>query len=125
MIGATRSAELAPLTPSFACGLRRARARLVMRLRKRESRAYGNQIGDGVRDVGRQAQPMKSFPSASANSRWILIRAFFGQFLAPSLLTFAFFPRKALRGCPDEVACGRQGRACEGVTSLRTAYARA
>lgn len=117
-----RGGQTASLVPTFACGLRRSRALLVVHLLKRESRADGNQIEDGMRGVGRQAQTVKPFPGTNANLGRIRVRTLLGQLSAPPFRTLTLFLCKALGGSLDEVLCGRQCHACKMVTTLPIGY---
>lgn len=102
-----------PLARAFPCVPRRSCALLVTHLRKRESCADGNQIQDGVRRVGRQAQTVKPFPGANSSLRRIRVRTLLGQLSEPSFRALALFLRKALGGSLDDVRCGRQCHVCD------------
>lgn len=108
MIETTREPQARPqLAGSLACSPRRACTLLVVHLRKCESRADGNQIEDGMRRVGRQAQTVKLFPGTNTNIGWIRVRTLLGELLAPPFCTFTFFLCKAVGGSLDDVICGR------------------
>ena len=107
---------------TLCCGPRRSGALLVTHLRKREPRADGDHIQNGVRGVGRQAQTMKPFPGANSSIRRIRLRALLGQLATLRFRTIIFFLRKALGGSLDDVMCGGQCHVCERVTTLRTGY---
>jgi hypothetical protein len=90
--------------PASVRSSRGSRPLLFLHLCKRESRADGDYIEDGMRWIGRQAQLVKLLPGSNAHVGRIEVGALFGQLPASLLGTLRCFMREALVGSPGQIA---------------------